>query len=286
MNPHFHIHTILVAGGLTPDRSRWIAIDASDEYFDVDAISREYQRLFLQKLTKLHQNEELEIPGELWYLADRARFDEWLKPLAQKSWIVNCQSTPDWCQGPDAAIRYLSRYVAGTAIADTRIIRDEDGQVTFSAKDYRHDGEPITVTLSGIEFVKRFARHILPRAFYRVRYYGLLGMRDRYARMGRCRELLGVAPIDTDVQSSDRDANLEEQAREERQTKRCPGCGEMTMRWLGTLQFAEDGTPLWHLLGITTLPDMPHQNDPLESSPLINVVSTSARPPPGAFAAA
>ena len=49
------------------------------------------------------------------------------------------------------------------------------------------------MTLSGVEFLRRFCLHVLPRGLVRIRQYGLLSNRDRSGRLGRCRELLGMA---------------------------------------------------------------------------------------------
>jgi hypothetical protein len=46
--------------------------------------------------------------------------------------------------------------------------------------------------LTGVELLRRFALHVLPKGFVRVRQCGLLAHRDRQARLALCRRLLGV----------------------------------------------------------------------------------------------
>lgn len=46
--------------------------------------------------------------------------------------------------------------------------------VTFSVKDYNNKGQWKTLTISGIEFVRRFLMHVPPKRFVRIRHYGLL----------------------------------------------------------------------------------------------------------------
>jgi hypothetical protein len=89
-----------------------------------------------------------------------------------------------------AAMGYLGRYVAGTCIGDTRILSDSGTDITISVKNYREEGRRDTLTLTGIEFVRRFTLHILPRGFRRIRYAGLLCQRRRAEHLARCRELL------------------------------------------------------------------------------------------------
>ena len=94
-----------------------------------------------------------QIPAEAW----------------QQDWNVHCQAVPN----AEASIQYLAPYVFKVAISDHRIVRVEDGQVTFS---YRKPGSarPRTLTLEALEFMRRFLTHVLPAGFMKVRYYGFL----------------------------------------------------------------------------------------------------------------
>src|SRR5205085_2026312 len=58
---------------------------------------------------------------------------------------------------------------------------------------YAADCRRKELTLSGVEFVRRFCLHILPRGLVRIRQYGLLSNRGRGERLARCRALLGMA---------------------------------------------------------------------------------------------
>ena len=48
----------------------------------------------------------------------------------------------------------------------------DETQVTFRYKDRAADTWR-TIRLGGVEFLRRFLRHVLPRGFQKVRYYGL-----------------------------------------------------------------------------------------------------------------
>ena len=48
------------------------------------------------------------------------------------------------------------------------------------------------MTLTALEFIRRFLVHVLPRGLHRIRYYGLLGNRHRTKQLARCRQLLGT----------------------------------------------------------------------------------------------
>ena len=55
--------------------------------------------------------------------------------------------------------------------------------MTFTYKDYADDNKQKRMTLSNSEFVRRFAQHILPKGFTKIRTYGYLGNRNRLKRI-------------------------------------------------------------------------------------------------------
>ncbi len=69
-------------------------------------------------------------------------------------------------------LNYLSRYVFKTAISNARILAVDETHVTFRHKDRATDSWR-TMRLPGVEFLRRFLQHVLPRGFHKVRYYGL-----------------------------------------------------------------------------------------------------------------
>ena len=60
------------------------------------------------------------------------------------------------------------------AISSHRITAVDAEQVSFTYKDYRDDATTKTMTLRNEDFVQRFAQHILPHRFVRIRHYGIL----------------------------------------------------------------------------------------------------------------
>jgi hypothetical protein len=51
---------------------------------------------------------------------------------------------------------------------------------------------PLRQRLSGVEFLRRFVQHVLPKGFVKVRHYGLLANRDRDEQLAVCRRLLAI----------------------------------------------------------------------------------------------
>ena len=71
-------------------------------------------------------------------------------------------------------IKYLARYTYKTAITPSRIKHHINTKVKFSYTDYKHRNQDKTMSLSTWEFVRRFAMHILPKGFIRIRHFGIL----------------------------------------------------------------------------------------------------------------
>ena len=93
----------------------------------------------------------------------------------------------------------MSRYFRRTAITNPRLVALENGQVTFTYYDNRERdaaerGQPKTLTLPAVEFIRRFLTHVLPFQFKRVRHFGLYASAKR-AVLGVARGLLGAQPL-------------------------------------------------------------------------------------------
>jgi hypothetical protein len=85
-----------------------------------------------------------------------------------KDWGVNLQGFGDG----ERAIQYLGAYVCRTAIGDSRIVGIEGDEVTFRWKDRAAGGASRTETIPGVDFVRRYLRHVLPRGMKAIRYHG------------------------------------------------------------------------------------------------------------------
>jgi hypothetical protein len=59
------------------------------------------------------------------------------------------------------------------AISNNNIVNITNSDVTFIAKDYKDKAIKKPVTLNGVEFLRRFCQHILPKGFVKIRYYGI-----------------------------------------------------------------------------------------------------------------
>ena len=70
-------------------------------------------------------------------------------------------------------VKYLGQYTHRVAITNQRILNIHHDRVTFITKDYRDRAVKKPVTLEGVEFLRRFTMHILPRRFVKIRRFGI-----------------------------------------------------------------------------------------------------------------
>jgi len=200
---HPHVHCIVPGGGLTPD-GHWQPCRIGF-FLPVRVLSQLFRRLFLAQLRRLYQEGQLRFFGALGSLGDQTRFIDYLKPLAQRDWVVYAK--PPFA-GPEAALTYLAGYTHRIAIANHRLIRFDNHRVTFQWKDYRSKGQ-ITyqpMTLSSEEFIRRFLIHVLPKGFHRIRHYGLLASPVRHRNLQALRAALDVYVPETKTEKPEKQA--------------------------------------------------------------------------------
>jgi hypothetical protein len=223
---HPHIHCIVPGGGLSPDRSRWVK--ARERFlFPIRVLSRLFRGKFLAYLAKAADAGTLRFGGSTASLADPVRFAAFLREQGRKEWVVYAK--PPF-GSPEQVLKYLARYTHRVAISDRRILAIQGDTVTFSYRGRAEGDGRRVMTLSGVEFLRRFLLHILPSSFVRIRYFGLLANRGRAANLARCRELLGVSPAEATPAAS---APAPDAA--ETEPPRCPFCATGQLRWAGIL---------------------------------------------------
>jgi hypothetical protein len=65
----------------------------------------------------------------------------------------------------------------------------DEHTVTFTVRDHKNSNQTKTLTLEGVEFIRRFLAHILPKGFVKIRHYGLLANRNKKTKLKLCRKL-------------------------------------------------------------------------------------------------
>jgi hypothetical protein len=167
---HPHLHCLVPAGGLSPDRGRWIR--AREGFFlPVRVLSRLFRGKYLACLRKAYESGELVFAGALQELAAPQAWRAFLKKLQRVEWVVYAK--PPF-GSPEQVLKYLARYTHRVAISNRRLLSIEGGHVAFRYKDYRRAHSDRVMRLTAVEFMRRFLLHVLPKRFVRIRHYGLL----------------------------------------------------------------------------------------------------------------
>lgn len=156
---HPHIHCIVPAAGYTLG-GEWKEIGHSGKYlYPVHQLSETFKGKFLDSLKRaLRKRNEI------------GPFDDRVQAAYKTPWVVHCEPS---MASAEHVIKYLGQYTHRVAITNQRILNIADGKVTFVAKDYRDRAIKKPVILDGVEFLRRFTLHILPKRFVKIRRYGI-----------------------------------------------------------------------------------------------------------------
>jgi hypothetical protein len=209
---------------------------APDYLFDIVAVSAAFRDAFCAGLMQLADQGQL-------VGVEEAEVKASVAAMRAKNWEVFAKPFDK----PDAVIEYLSRYVHAVAISNHRITNIADGQVSFTYHDNQDGGKQKEMTLTALEFIRRFLWHVLPDGFVRIRYYGLHHSQARAAKLPRCRTRLGLAAELPDIKELVLTEWLEEVVGVE--LHRCHFCGAY-----GSLSYrGEVGDMPWVWLMLKTL---------------------------------
>ena len=160
---HPHVHAIVPGGGITPS-GKWKYCKHKEKYlFPKRALSVVFRAKFMAALRK-----KIDIPQNIAKQAFRTK------------WVVYAKRP---FVSPKTVVEYLGRYTHKVAISNHRLVDVNDQSVTFDYKDYRDEGRKKYITMSGSEFLRRFASHILPAGFVRIRHYGFLASKNKTSEL-------------------------------------------------------------------------------------------------------
>jgi len=95
-------------------------------------------------------------------LRDPAQWRRFVDTLFDTDWVVYAKPA---LGGALAVLRYLGRYTHRVAISNHRLVAFDGDHVTFQWKDYAHHDQRRTMTLSAMEFLRRFVQAHPPARF-------------------------------------------------------------------------------------------------------------------------
>ena len=214
---HPHLHCIVPGGGVYKS-GRWQKQVRSDKYlFSVKALSKVFRAKYAQQLrAKGIEDKQL------------------IESLFKQQWVVYAKRP---FGGPEQVIEYLGRYTHKVAISNHRIQAVTDTEVTFSYKDYKAKGATKQMTLSNEEFTRRFAGHILPYRFVRIRHYGILSSTWKRGKLQQLQSSLQIVRSEAPVKTL---------------LRKCPCCKTGTLITIEV--FGKRGPPEQYLPATSTMP--------------------------------
>ena len=177
---HPHIHCIIPGGGL--NNGKWIECK-KDIFIHVEILSEVFKGKYLEKLEKLYSLGKIDFPNEIKGLYTPERFKYFIKSFKSESWYVYNKKV---FSNPKAVIEYLGRYTHKVAITNNRIVKFEDGNVTFKYRDNKDEGKEKEMTITAQEFARRFLQHVLPTGFQKIRYIGIHSNRNKNTKLKSC----------------------------------------------------------------------------------------------------
>ena len=147
-NPH--IHVLLAEMKISNiEIKKW-------DYFNFDALSKRFQKILTDLMLK--------------------NFDDFTDDDARKCFIDHPNVFYVYVEKKEfkslkGGIEYVTRYCGKSPISENRIIKYEDNKVTFYYNAHEDDSYH-EVTVSAFDFIKILLRHIIPKNFKIIRYYG------------------------------------------------------------------------------------------------------------------
>jgi len=220
LHHHPHVHMLVTGGGVTADGTAWHG--APKKFLiPVKKLSRMMAKRFAEALQKGYPDLFRQIPAHVW----------------SRQW---CSYSKPYGTGKDAVLRYLARYVFRVAITNHRLVSMDETHVTFRYKD-RDTDQWKTERLEGIQFLRRFLLHVLPKGFHKVRYYGLWHpcKRDRQAQARLLLELTAASVADRPVAlvGDMADEALAQSSLESHDhSVKCPRCGSTHVCQIDTIR--------------------------------------------------
>ncbi len=261
LQSHWHVHALVPGGGPSLTGDHWKSAEAppaarnSDGFYLVDAISlrESFRKAAIAQLKRLYKHGELKLGGKFAYLQEAEAWDGFCKGLGEMEWVSFIQPPPTKSSTAEQVVRYLTRYLTGGPISDSRIIAADEDHVTFLAREGKRMGgerEQVPVTLDTLEFMRRWCEHIQPDQLTKTRYFGGWCSRKRTRYQTRCRDLLGqsqqsrckpAGETTESTESATASASLGDSA------AKCPACESGSLRLIGSVAKPTWATLLTHL---------------------------------------
>jgi hypothetical protein len=220
LTEHPHVHCIVPGGGLLQETQRWKPC-AEKFLFPIAVLQKLFRGKMLDFFAEAVKTGAIQLCGVLQEFSQPQRFKALLNLLYEKTWVVYVK--PPFAS-PQAVVKYLGQYTHRVAISNRRILSMDNGMVTFAYRDYADGYKRKTMSVSVVEFIRRFLLHVLPTGFVKIRHYGFLANRNRKIKLARCQEIFHKKPKNKKEKSAMRHWTEIVKELTGRDPLRCPIC--------------------------------------------------------------
>jgi hypothetical protein len=180
---HPHVHAIVSAGGPSLDGSHWLSHPRF--LLPVRVLGAVFRGKMLDEIRRLHAHGAF---GGFDAFRDPDGFDRLMARLAKKRWVVYAKRP---FGRPEHVLAYLGRYTHRVGISNHRLVARHGDLVTIATKIG-------TATIHGVEFLRRFVQHVLPKRFVKIRHYGLYASRHVDTKLAAARAQLAARSSTSD----------------------------------------------------------------------------------------
>jgi len=274
LESHWHVHAIVPGAGpavktnAADHQNSWQTStappgsDLSDDHYLVDAIDlrTSFRKFALVELNRLRTRGELKLDfdpkhGDL-------RTDEGWKSLtdhlASLDWVSYIQPPPENSSGPTDLVRYLTRYLTGGPISDSRIESASEHNVTFMAREGNVQGgeqTQVPITLSTTEFVQRWCLHVQPDQLTKTRHFGGWSNSKLSAYQATCVQAMESANVPVSPEAMEFPPPEQTPQSESPRQSTCPHCEQAALRrtqswprpsWSDLFRHSSTVIPAWY----------------------------------------
>jgi len=168
---HPHGHFIVSNGGSNPDGE---FIEPNNPYWiQTNRLSLRIKELVLKRIKQNQRHWSSRTYGHIERCIRKGHWEVDCQPFGKECYDTddngNAISKTDHGTNSEMLLKYVSR----DALAGHRIIDIDDEYVVIAYKNHRRNRD-VEEIISGVEYIKRFMEHVLPKRFQHVRHYGLL----------------------------------------------------------------------------------------------------------------
>ena len=183
---HFHLHCLIPAGALSFTKDKWIP--AKDNFlFRITSLALEFRKRYLKLLLNAYLKNKLIFTQKTAAFNSSQAFQQLINSVSKTRWIAYAKRP---FAGPQQVLEYLGRYTHRVAISNNRIISIDNASVTFTYRDRKSENQIKEMTLDADKFIGRFLLHVLPKGFFKIRYFGFLSHTNKKKQIPLIRKLI------------------------------------------------------------------------------------------------